>query len=68
MRNYPNIEKHPFNRCECIGYAANGVAYRITWKSGWWNAQARKYISGSVHYFSGCKTLAEVSAKLEGIK
>lgn len=51
-----------------IGYSADGRSWRITGKSGYWNAYANVTCQGSINTLLGFERLSEISIELSLIK
>lgn len=67
MKSYSNIENRKWNGYY-IGYSADGRSWRITGKSGYWNASASVTKQGSLNLLLGFERLQEISEELSNIK
>lgn len=66
MKNFHNIETKKINGYY-IGYDATGRSWRITGKTGCWNAYASVTVQGLLNCLLGFDRLSEISAELSNM-
>ena len=68
MKSYHNIEKSGFPPRQYVGYSADGRSWRISGRSGYWNATANLTRQGSCNLIYGYPLLSDISRLLEVTK